>query len=91
MDLIDFCQKVAEAKRHFDRMTTAEQGGNYNRGDGASLLAEQAMNELKAMFADCPQVTRETKFEDLPFAIGPFDMKLKDALYIEPVVEDETL
>ena len=88
MDLIEFCQKVAEAKRHFDRMTTAEQSGNYNRGDGASLLAEQAMNELKAMFAECPQVTRDTKFEDLPFAIGPFNTTLKEALYIEPEAEN---
>lgn len=88
MDLIEFCQKVAEAKRHFDRMNTAEQSGNYARGDGASLLAEYAMNELKTMFAECPQVTRETKFEDLPFAIGPFNTTLKEALYIEPEAEN---
>ena len=86
MDLIEFGTAVGNLKKHYTRMENAK--GLYSRGDNAEALFNQTMAELKAMWLECPQVTRDTKFEDLPFVIGPFDMKLKEALYIEPEAEN---
>lgn len=87
MDLIEFGTAVGNLKKHYTRMENAK--GLYARGDGAEALFNETMAELKKMWLECPQVTRETKFEDLPFAIGPHNATLKEILFSEPVVEDE--